>query len=79
MLTGMMCKGVFLIPGVFFIVCSLFYGYLLFRLARVLDFSFIKALLIILGVLVGAVLAGIGVREGVLVLWDKYGWYIMRG
>ncbi|MBQ1223153.1 MAG: hypothetical protein IIX84_02605 [Oscillospiraceae bacterium] len=40
MLTGMMCKGVFLIPAVFFIVCTVFYGYLLFRLSRVLEFSF---------------------------------------
>ena len=79
MLTGMMCKGVFLIPAVFFIVCTVFYGYLLFRLSRVLEFSFVKALVIILAVLCGAVLTGIGLREGIILLWDKYGWYIMRG
>lgn len=78
MFTGMMCKGVFLIPAVFFIVCTVFYGYLLFRLSRVLEFSVIKALLIILAFLCGAVIAGIGIREGVMLLWDKYGWYIMQ-
>ena len=78
LIIGILCHGIFIIPGIFFIVCALFYGYLLIRLGRVMEKKLKTFLPFLLGLAAVAVAAGFGLRVGVVFLWDKFGWHVMQ-
>ena len=78
LIIGILCHGIFIIPGIFFIVCGLFYGYLVIRLGRVMEKKMKIFLPVLLGLTVAAVAAGIGLRVGAVFAWDNFGWYIMQ-
>lgn len=76
--TAILFYQIFMIPGILILAFTVFYTILVIRLGRVMDKKLSKFLVLVFGLAIGAAVLGIGLRTGVIVLWNKFGYSIMQ-